>query len=131
MRTRVHSYGSQVFEKNAATTSVEPYPTSSPYSNGFAKPLPAEQELHLHEGLKHKAAGEYTKAIGEFKKSIAAGNDDKEMFRRVAELYLAQKLYEPAETYLRRIIEKDPRDAMAHWALAEILVEDLGNTNRV
>jgi tetratricopeptide (TPR) repeat protein len=117
---------SQVFVKNAATTSVDPSPTSSPYSDGFAKPLPPEQERHLNEGLKHKAAGEYPEAIEEFKKSIAAGNDDKEMFRRVAELYLAQKRYEDAEIYLRKILEKDARDAMAHWALAKILVEDLG-----
>ncbi|MFN6964852.1 MAG: tetratricopeptide repeat protein [Pyrinomonadaceae bacterium] len=121
-----NSCESRVFVQNAETPSVVVSPTPSPLSNGFAKPLPPEQAMYLREGLKHKAAGEYPEAIEQFKKSIAAGNDDKEMFRRIAELYLAQKRYVDAETYLREIIEKDAKDAMAHWALAKILVENLG-----
>lgn len=86
----------------------------------------SQADVYFYQGLKYKAAGEYMKAIEKFKKSIEAGNDDKEMYRRVAELYLALKKYEDAEFYLRKILEKDSKDAMAHWALAKVLVENLG-----
>lgn len=81
---------------------------------------------YLNQGLKYKVNGEYEKAIEAFKKSIEAGNDDKEMYRRIADLYLSLKKYQDVETYLRKILENDPIDEMAHWALAKILVENLG-----
>lgn len=117
---------SEVFVKKGGTTSVDASPTPSPYSNGFAKPLPAEQKMYLNEGLKHQAAGKYPEAIEEFKKSIGAGNDDKEMFRRIAELYIALKKWEDAELYLREILDRDSEDAGAHGALAGVLVWQLG-----
>ncbi len=70
-----------------------------------------------------QVAGQLSEAIDEFKKSIAAGKDDKEMFRRVAELLVRLNQNEEAAGYFRKIIEKDPNDARAHWALAKILVE--------
>jgi tetratricopeptide (TPR) repeat protein len=85
-----------------------------------------KQKDHLNEGLKFKVAGEYEKAIEEFKKSIEAGNDDKEMYRRIADLYHSLKKYEETETYLRKILEKDSKDVRAHWFLAGLLVWDLG-----
>lgn len=82
-----------------------------------------EAEKHYREALKLQVAGQTTEAIEEFKKSIEAGKNDKEMYRRVAELLIKLKRNEEAEMYLRRVIEKDSKDARAHWTLAAILVE--------
>jgi tetratricopeptide (TPR) repeat protein len=112
-----------LLRQNRDVSVVEVSPTETPKRENPGKPL---AEVHFYRGLKFKAAGEYERAIEEFKKSIEAGNDDKEMYRRLAELYLALKKYEEAENYLRIILEKDSKDLMAHWALAKILVENLG-----
>lgn len=113
--------------ENQKLTAVKISPTVSPENAAVANyELKPRSEVYLNQGLKYKAAGEYENAIAEFKKSIEAGGDDKEMHRRVAELYILLKKYEDAKTYLKAILKKDEEDAMAHWALAKILVENLG-----
>jgi tetratricopeptide (TPR) repeat protein len=86
---------------------------------------PEKQIRHLHEGLRLRSAGDFDKAIEEFKKSIEAGNDDKEMYRRIAEVYLTQKKYDAAVTYLKEILAENGDDAIAHWTLAKVMVYDL------
>lgn len=102
-------------------------------SKKAASPTPAQPnekpqlnaEEHFSAALKFEAAGQIADASEEFKRAIEAGKNDKEMYRRVAELLIKQKKFEEAANYLRKIIEKDARDARAHWALAKVLVEDL------
>jgi tetratricopeptide (TPR) repeat protein len=85
---------------------------------------------HYNAGLKLQIGGKFpedvTKAVEEFKKAAEIKPDDKETYRRIVELYISVSKYEEAEVYLRKILEVDSEDGIAHWTLAQILVEHLG-----
>lgn len=108
---------------NASNT--QPVPTS------VSKEKPSSEFLiHYHEGLKIKVNGKFPddvpKAIEEFKKAAEINPADKETYRRIAELYVSINKYEEAATYYRKIIKLDSNDGYAQWALAQLLVENLG-----
>lgn len=108
--------------RNMAAASPSPTPDS--------KERPSEEFLrHYHEGLKIKVNGKFPddvpKAIEEFKKASAIDPNDTGTYEQIAELYISVKQYEDAEAYLRKIIEKDSEDAIAHWTLTKILIEHL------
>lgn len=107
--------------ENRVLSKTQPSSTATPEEKQYNR----NWEHHYNEALKFRAAGKIAEAIEEFKKAIKDGNDDKEIYREIARLLILLKRYEEAEGVLRKILEKDSEDAMAHWALAEILVENL------
>lgn len=111
-----------VSTQNQDAVKTQPSATITPEEKQYKRNL----EYHYNEALRMRGSGEIPKAIEEFKKAIEAGNDDKETYREVARLLISQKRYEEAEIYLRKVLEKDSEDAMAHWFLAKVLVEHLG-----
>ena len=112
------SCGSKVSTQNHEDSSPGPSPVALAPKGAGSK---QEQENHFRAALKLHLAGETAQAIEEFKKAIEAGDDNKETYREVAMLLIDLKRYEEAEIYLRKVIEKDAKDARAHWELAALL----------
>ena len=106
---------------NSGGASASPTPPQETVSSA----VNSTAREHFYRGLQFQSAGDYPKAIEQFKLSIEAGNDDKEMYRRVSDLYRSLKDHESEAEYLRAILEKDTDDSQANSALANVLVWDL------
>lgn len=114
-----------VLTQNNSAADPRPLATASPKERASKEFLE-----HYHKGLKIRHNGKFPEdvpaAIEEFKKASEINPDDKETYRQIAELYVSINRYEDAATYLRKLLEKDAEDAIAHASLAQVLIEHLG-----
>jgi tetratricopeptide (TPR) repeat protein len=116
------SCANKVSTRGQEASPAKPPPAGTLGSEGSKQ----EQRAHRWEAQRLRQAGDTAGAIEELKKVIEAGDEDKETYLELATFLIYLERYEEAETYLRKLIKKDPREARAHWFLAGILVLNLG-----
>lgn len=108
--------------QNEQSTSATPKPSITPA-------LLAQHSSstdHFSEALTLSQKGEYEKAIEEMEKVVRAKPGDVIAYNWMAKWYSVLKKYDKEADVYKRLIEIDPKDSGSRWALAKILVRELG-----
>lgn len=120
--------------KNMEVVSVEatPIKTSSKEQTKNAQQKPSQTEDgqktgkdFYDEALKLRSDGKLEESAEKFTQAAESGFNEIESYREAAKVYLVLKRYNDAEKYFLKILEKNPKDDTAHWALARLYIFDM------